>query len=291
VPRDRLAVVLLVPPPVADEVDGLRRACGDPALGRVPPHITLVPPVNVHVELVPDVLRVLRGAAGEVRPFDLSLGPVTTFAPVTPTLHLAVTDPAGPYADDRRGGLAGVGLLHDRCLAGPLARRVDHEFVPHVTLAQEATATRIEAALAALGSYRSTIALDRLHLMQEERGDDGVRRWWPVADVPFGPVRVVGRGGFAVELTPSRLLDPEARAVLGAQGPVAVPAGADPLVVTARHEGRAVGVLTGWTRDDVAQLVGRVVVMPEAWAREDVAAHLRAAFASAAADRGCAVAE
>lgn len=286
-PRDRFAVVLLVPPPVSVEVDGLRRACGDPALGRVPPHITLVPPVNVHVELVPDVLRVLRAAAGEARPFTVSLGPVTTFAPVTPTLHLSVTDTTDRQADDRRGGLATVGLLHDRCLDGPLARRVDHEFVPHVTLSQEATGERIEAALAALGSYRSTIAVDRLHLMQEERGDDGVRRWWPVADVPFGPVRVVGRGGFAVELTPSRLVDPEGRVLLGLAGVVDVPEGADPLVVTARHDGKVVGVLTGWTRDDEAQSVDRVVVMPEAWAREDVDAHLRAAFASAAADRGC----
>lgn len=284
-PRDRLAVALLVPPPVADEVDGLRRACGDPALGRVPPHVTLVPPVNVHVELMPDVLRVLRTAAGEVRPFALSLGPVATFAPVTPTLHLSVGPDEASGATGRRGGLESVHLLRERCLQGPLARRVDHEFVPHVTLAQEASAERIEAALAALASYRAAVEIDRVHLMQEERGEDGVRRWWPVADVPFGPVHVVGRGGFAVELTASRLVDPEARAVLGLAGVVPVPEGARPLVVTARHDGKAVGVLTGWTRDDDAECVDRVVVMPEAWAREDVGAHLRAAFASAAADR------
>ncbi len=280
-------MALLVPSPVAEEVDGLRRACGDPALGRIPPHITLVPPVNVHVEHLPDALRVLRTAAGEVRPCSLELGPPATFLPVTPTIHLSV----GPAADDlggeRRSGLAVVHRLHERCLDGPLARRVDHEFVPHVTLAQEASIDRIHSALSALGSYRSTISIDRVHLMQEERGDDGVRRWWPVADAPFGPVRVVGRGGFAVELSASRLVDPEARALLGPTDPVPVPEGADPLVVTARHDGKAVGVLTGWTRDDAAHRVDRVVVMPEAWAREDVGAHLRAAFDANAADRGC----
>ena len=42
VPRLRLAVALLVPEPAATEIDGLRRALGDPGLGNVVPHITLI---------------------------------------------------------------------------------------------------------------------------------------------------------------------------------------------------------------------------------------------------------
>jgi hypothetical protein len=45
--RRRLGVVLLVPDPVRREIDGLRRALGAGSLGRVPAHLTLVPPVNV----------------------------------------------------------------------------------------------------------------------------------------------------------------------------------------------------------------------------------------------------
>ena len=41
------AVALLLPEPLDVEVDALRRACGDPMLERVRPHVTLVPPVNV----------------------------------------------------------------------------------------------------------------------------------------------------------------------------------------------------------------------------------------------------
>ena len=43
-PRMRLGVALLVPAPQSDEIDGLRRALDDPVLGRVPAHLTLVPP-------------------------------------------------------------------------------------------------------------------------------------------------------------------------------------------------------------------------------------------------------
>jgi hypothetical protein len=48
VPRVRLASALLVPEPFAREIDGLRRALDDD-IDRVPPHLTLVPPVNVRV--------------------------------------------------------------------------------------------------------------------------------------------------------------------------------------------------------------------------------------------------
>ena len=62
----RFGVVLLVPPPTAHEVDGLRRAFVDPALDRVPPHVTLVPPVNVRAEDVAITLQGLRAAVAEV---------------------------------------------------------------------------------------------------------------------------------------------------------------------------------------------------------------------------------
>ena len=81
--RWRLGVVLLSPDAVAAEVDGLRRACGDGAIDRVPPHITLVPPVNVREDDVPAAVAVLRSAAARAAPLELTIGPVATFAPPT----------------------------------------------------------------------------------------------------------------------------------------------------------------------------------------------------------------
>ena len=62
-----------------DAVDGLRRAFGDPALERVAPHVTLVPPVNVAERDLVEVLAILRRAAGQARPLELTLGPVAAF--------------------------------------------------------------------------------------------------------------------------------------------------------------------------------------------------------------------
>ena len=68
------------------------------------------------------------------------------------------------------------------------------------------------AAIGALGDYQVEATFARVHLLQERRGGDGVRRWGPVADVGFGPPVVVGRGGVELELTTSELVDPEAGA-------------------------------------------------------------------------------
>ena len=86
--RQRLGVVLLVPQPLATQIDGLRRALGDGALGRIAPHITLVPPVNVAERDLPKAFSVVRPAAAAWPPSPCALGPVATFAPVNPVAYL-----------------------------------------------------------------------------------------------------------------------------------------------------------------------------------------------------------
>ena len=65
--RQRLGVVLLVPQPLATEIDGVRRALGDGALDRIAPHITLVPPVNVAERDLPRAFTLVRTAAVDHR--------------------------------------------------------------------------------------------------------------------------------------------------------------------------------------------------------------------------------
>jgi len=277
-PRMRLGVALLVPPPVQAEVDALRKACGDPALGRIPSHCTLVPPVNVRDDRMMDALDVLRAAALQMRPFTVTLGPPATFLPVNPVLYLAVGGP----------GLDALVALRDRVFTEPLSRPMTWPFVPHVTVADEMEPARIEAALAALADYRAEVVLDRVHLLQEGDG----RVWEPIADVAFAAPAVVGRGGLPLELSVSDHLPPDAMAFDGREWPQHdleihgdVRWGKDPFAITARRDGAVVGTAAGWTHTTVAY-VSRLMVAAE-HRGEGIGSHLLAAFASLAADRGC----
>jgi 2'-5' RNA ligase len=260
----RLGVALLVPPPLAAEVDGLRRALGDGSLGRIPAHLTLVPPVNVREDRLGHALAVLRRAAAATRPFTLALGPPAAFVPDSPTLYLAVT---GPGSDE-------VTALRDRVFVDPLHRPLTWPFVAHVTLADDASPGRIAAALVALGDYRVDVVLERVHLLREGPG----RVWTPIADAAFAAPAVIGRGGLPVELAVSDDPDPEAAAL-------ARPEGVGRLTVTARREGAVAGYATGWCAEGTGHLSALVVAAGQE--ELDVRRHLLAAFRSEASRRGC----
>ena len=280
-PRQRLGVALLIPPPVAAEIDALRRAVGDDDVSRIAPHVTLVPPVNVREEEVDDAVAVLRRAAAAVRPLRLELGPVTTFAPVSPTLHLAVG-----------GDVDGVRRLRDAVFVPPLERTLTHDFVPHVTLIEGTP--HIEAGLVALAGYRADVLLTSVHLLREARDDDGARIWRPVADATLGArPAVIGRGGLELELVSSGRLEPEAERWLDDRWDDmdverwgAIRPRDTPIAVTARRDGDVVGVAKGIVRGEGAEAYLNDLMVGAVHRNEGIGAHLLAAFASRGAELG-----
>ncbi|MGA3218788.1 MAG: 2'-5' RNA ligase family protein [Acidimicrobiales bacterium] len=246
-------MALILDAPAAFEVQGLRRALGDRSLGRIAPHLTLVPPVNVRSEGLGDALAVLRKAAsGQAGALELDLGPAGTFVPVNPVVFLDVSGP----------GLEALARLHRAVSAGPLLRAERWPWRPHVTLCDEAPVERAVAAAAVLAEYRAAVSFDRLVMLEE-----GDRRWRPLADASLGPAAVVGRGGLELEITEGRLLGPDGRAMFERQpegaaalgtmpagGGIAVPPvagvtggqGVHQVVLTGRRDGGVVGVAAAW---------------------------------------------
>jgi 2'-5' RNA ligase len=270
VPRQRLGVALLIPPPLATQIDGLRGALGDPALGRVPAHLTLVPPVNVAERDLGHALALLRSAAGASEPFTLELGPVTTFHPVTPVCYLAV------------GGATDALLaLRERVFRAPLHRELTHPFEPHVTVADNMDEARIAPTVASLSGFRADVAFDRVHLLAERRDDDRGRVWDAIADAPFRRADVVGRGGLPLDISVHGRPDPEAAALLAVEG-----AGEGmTFAVTARRDSAVVAAAWGWTVGGHLEIADLVVV--EAARGEGIGRHVLAAVESLAARREC----
>lgn len=267
-PRRRLGVVLLVPPPVAHEVDGLRRALGDGVWGRVPPHITLIPPVNVREDELGAALTVVRAAAASTGVLTLDLGPVETFLPVNPVVFLAVGGPSLPT----------VHALQSSLHEGPLARPLSHDFVPHVTVADDLDPERIPEAMSALSRYRHTIVKVRhLHVLEEVRDEEDQRAWRPLAGVAFGRPSVVGRGGLETVIEVHDRVPPDAGDLGAEREPADV-------VLVARRSDVVVGLLGGRVRGAKAWL--EWVEVDPGVEGEGVGTQLLATYEAVAADQG-----
>jgi 2'-5' RNA ligase len=251
--RRRLGVAVVLDPPEAGEVDGLRRALGDPSLGRIPPHVTLVPPVNVRRDDLPEALALLRDSAASVPPrIELTIGRVSTFLPVNPVAYLSVG-----------GDLDALARLRDHVFRGPLARALSWPWVPHVTLADGVPEERIRAALEALQQYAAVARADRVVLLEEGPG----RAWSPLADAGLGPAVRVGTGGLPLVLSRGRLVDPRLAA------PPPAPSLVAPVAITAYREGEPVG----YARATVdARGPATVVHVRDEYRGQGIGSHLRA---------------
>lgn len=176
-PRRRFAVALLVPPPESIEIDGLRRALGDRQLGRIEPHVTVIPPINLRAEDIGDALAVVQAAARTAEPMSLTLGPVETFAESSPVRFLAV-DPWEP-----------VTALYRACWSGILERPEKRSFHPHVTVDIDGGTTEgRDPALDLLAGYRAEVVVDRVTVLEHVELVDGPvpRRWEPYIAYRFG---------------------------------------------------------------------------------------------------------
>jgi 8-oxo-dGTP pyrophosphatase MutT (NUDIX family)/2'-5' RNA ligase len=199
--KARLGVIARLPEPLGIHVQAWRRALGDPAAGRVAPHLTLVPPQTVaERDLERAATLVERAASGSV-PFVVELDGAATFLPESPVAYLAVRE-GGPALQDLEVALQ----------ESPLERRT-HLFHPHVTVLQDLPEDRIEAAAAELAGFRAAFPVRELVLMRE--APDKV--WRPLSAATVGASTAVREVPFAEAASGSMLLlDPSsARILLG----------------------------------------------------------------------------
>lgn len=283
--RHRLAVALLAPPAEAEAIDVLRAALGVPEPFGVPPHVTLVPPTNVAGAEVSVVLDVLRRVAAGGRPLTLDIGPATTFAPETPTVHLGVTGSDMDALRSLRGGLR----------AGPLDRPDVWPFQPHVTLLEHAATELIDAAIVSLAGVRQQWSVPAVHLLEQRRNppehpQHGQAFWVPIREEPLGGPTVVGRGGVELHLRALGMLDDAVGALCGmpTSTPATVAGTPRPLVVSAAAAlvpDAPLGAAVGTRPTGPAAVLDRVVVC-EGHRGMGIGAQLLAAWCAEAAAAG-----
>jgi 2'-5' RNA ligase len=177
----RYALVAYLRNSVGEFVENLRREV-HPEMPYLAAHLTLLPP-RVLSGSESAALQTLERICGQAEPFEVTLGDVKTFTPVTPTVYICVDDPAGRMTD-----------LHNQLNAGALAFHEEWPYIPHLTIAKMTAESAAQSAFALAterwsryhGSRR--ILLERLTFVRE----DSQHCWIDLAPVQLGG-RLVSR--------------------------------------------------------------------------------------------------
>lgn len=167
-------VAITVPEPHGSALQQYRRDFGDPMAGAIPPHVTLLPPTPVPDEAVADLDAHLRVVAAQHSVFTMVLSSTGTFLPVSPVVFVQVAR-----------GISSCERLESAVRSGPVRRRLDFNYHPHVTVAHRLGVDRLEAAFEELREFRAAFAVTSIDLYEE--GADDV--WRPRFGYRLAPTR------------------------------------------------------------------------------------------------------
>ncbi|GAA2049527.1 MULTISPECIES: 2'-5' RNA ligase family protein [Streptomyces] len=160
-----LGVSIAVPEPHGSRLQQCRLGFGDAAAAKIPTHVTLLPPTAVEPAERPRIEEHLAAIAAAGRPFPMRLYGTGTFRPLSPVVFVQVVE----------GGSA-CGWLQERVRdpQGPLARKLQFPYHPHVTIAHGIDEKLMDAAEAELAEYEAAWTASGFALY--EQGRDGAWR-------------------------------------------------------------------------------------------------------------------
>jgi hypothetical protein len=177
----RYALVAYLKSPAGEFVENLRREL-HPDLPHMPAHLSILPPRPLRGS-ESAARQVLERICGEEEPFEVTLGCVETFIPVTPTVFIRIDAAAARMCE-----------LHQKLNTAELQYQEEWPYIPHMTIVKMGSEPPAQAAFEMArerwqnysGSRR--ILLERLTFVRE----DSPNCWVDLAPIQLGR-RLVSR--------------------------------------------------------------------------------------------------
>jgi 2'-5' RNA ligase len=173
--KPRYALVAYVKGPAGEFVESLRREL-HPDLPHLAAHLTILPPRPLQ-GTEHSALQLLEQICGNEAPFEVNLGAVETFIPVTPTVYIRID-----------GASAHMCALHSRLNAGVFAFHEEWPYIPHLTIvkmsAEHSAQKAFQVARGRWAAYSGSrrILLEKLTFVRE----DAQNCWVDLAPVLLG---------------------------------------------------------------------------------------------------------
>jgi 2'-5' RNA ligase len=171
----RYALVAYVRDPAGEFVERLRQEL-HPDHTHLPAHLTILPPRCLQGDELA-ALELLEEVCSHADPFEITLGEVESFVPVTPTVFIRVA-----HAGYR------MRELHDRLNTQVLEAQEEWPYMPHLTIAKLSTEGQAqEAYLTARGRWAQFSGSRRIHVKELTfvRAQEP-NQWVDLAGVPLG---------------------------------------------------------------------------------------------------------
>jgi len=171
----RYALVAYVKDAVGEFVENLRKEL-HPDQPHLPAHVTILPPRRLQGGEL-SALETLEDICSQAEPFEVTLGDVETFVPVTPTVFIRVARGAHRMHE-----------LHDRLNTHALAFTEEWPYMPHLTIVKVISEELAQKAYIfardrwALFEGDRSIALNELTFVREEEQNC----WVDLAGIPLG---------------------------------------------------------------------------------------------------------
>lgn len=170
----RYALVAYLKTPAGEFVENLRRELR-PDLPHLAAHLTILPPRTLRGGEA-QALQLLERICGEQEPFEVILGEVDTFVPVTPTIFIRVESASGMVD------------LHGKLNIENLQCTEEWPYRPHLTIvkmtSEQAAQSGFETARQRWEHFSGSrrVLLDKLTFVRE----DAQNRWVDLAPVVLG---------------------------------------------------------------------------------------------------------
>ena len=171
----RCALVSYVTNPAGQFIQQLRRDL-HPELPHFAAHLTLLPP-RFLLGSEASALETLEEVCGRVDPFEVSLGEIETFIPITPTVFVRVAHAAYKMRE-----------LHDRLNIKALLCEEQWPYMPHLTIAKLTDEAAAQEVYLTARRQWSEFEGSRSVLIKELTfvREDGPNHWIDLAAVPLG---------------------------------------------------------------------------------------------------------
>jgi 2'-5' RNA ligase len=172
--KQRYALVAYVRGPAGELVENLRREL-HPDLPHIGAHLTILPPRPL-LDTETSALQQLERICSQEEPFEVQLGPVETFVPITPTVFICVDS------------VSRMCSLHKRLNEGVFAFKEEWPYIPHLTIAkmtdEQSAQNAFEIASRRWNQFQGSrrVLVEKLTFVRE----DAQNCWVDLAPIPLG---------------------------------------------------------------------------------------------------------